>query len=178
MTQMPPIVERMLALALLLGLVLLVAVFGVLPFVEKARVTSDALEFNREMIAKLSRSAAHPGSYDAQIDVLLARINDSGLYIRAETEPLAAAAVQEQLKRAGGLSGGAVRSVHSLPRRADGAEPRVAASGGVAGNRRGKVGTHPWDRRPGLSPAAGPRLSGPVLDRAGGEISIQVFFYP
>jgi general secretion pathway protein M len=115
MTQMPPIIERMLALALLLGLVLLVAVFGVLPFADRARMTSDALEFNREMIARLSRSAAHPGSYDAQIDLLLARINDSGLYIRAATEPLAAAAVQEHLKRAVGLYGGELRSVQSLP---------------------------------------------------------------
>ena len=115
MTQMPPIVERMLALALLLGLVLLVVVFGVLPFAEKARLTSDALDFNRDMIARLSRSAAHPGSYDAQIDLLRARINDSGLYIRAATEPLAAAAVQEHLKRAVGLYGGELRSVQSLP---------------------------------------------------------------
>ena len=37
MTQMPPIIERLLALALLAGLVTLVAVFGVLPFAEKAR---------------------------------------------------------------------------------------------------------------------------------------------
>ena len=115
MTQMPPIVARMVALALLLGLVALVAVFGVLPFAEKARLTGEALEFNREMIARLSRSAAHPGSYDAQIDLLLARINDSGLYIRADTEPLAAAAVQEHLKRAVGLYGGELRSVQSLP---------------------------------------------------------------
>ncbi len=114
MTQVPPIIERMLALAILLGLVLLIAVFGVLPFADRARMTDEALEFNREMIARLSRSAAHPGSYDAQIDLLLARINDSGLYIRADTEPLAAAAVQEHLKRAVGLYGGELRSVQSL----------------------------------------------------------------
>ncbi len=96
-------------------LVLLVAVIGVLPLAEKARMTDEALEFNREMMARLSRSAAHPGSYDAQIEVLLARINDSGLYIRADTEPLAAAAVQEHLKRAVGLHGGELRSVQSLP---------------------------------------------------------------
>ena len=115
MTQVPSIVERMLALALLLGLVLLVAVFGVLPFTDRARMTDEALEYNREMIARLSRSAAHPSSYDAQIDVLLARIDESGLYIRADTEPLAAAAVQEHLKRAVGLYGGELRSVQSLP---------------------------------------------------------------
>ena len=115
MTQVPPIIERMLALALLLGLVLLVAVFGILPLVERARLTDEALEYNREMIARLSRSAANPGSYDAQIDLLRARINDSGLYIRAATEPLAAAAVQEHLKRAVGLHGGELRSVQSLP---------------------------------------------------------------
>ena len=50
MTEIPPIVERILALALLLGLVLLVAVVGMLPFAERARNINDALEFNREMI--------------------------------------------------------------------------------------------------------------------------------
>ncbi|MFQ5565592.1 MAG: type II secretion system protein GspM [Paracoccaceae bacterium] len=115
MTEVPRFISRIMALALLLGVVLLVAAFGVLPLVEKARQTDEALEFNREMIARLSRSAAYPGSYDAQIEVLLARINDSGLYIRAATEPLAAAAVQEHLKRAVGLHGGELRSVQSLP---------------------------------------------------------------
>jgi len=115
MTQVPPVIARIMALALLLGLVALVAVVAVLPFAERARLTDEALEFNREMIARLSRGAAHPGSYDAQIDLLLARINDSGLYIRADTEPLAAAAVQEHLKRAVGLHGGELRSVQSLP---------------------------------------------------------------
>jgi general secretion pathway protein M len=115
MTRMPPLISRMLALALLLGLVLLVAVVGVLPFAQSARTTGEALEFNRGMIARLLRSAAHPGFYDAQIEALVARIDDSGLYIRADTEPLAAAAVQEHLKRAVGLYGGELRSVQSLP---------------------------------------------------------------
>jgi len=115
MTDVPPIVGRILALALMLGVVLLVVVVGVLPFVERARMTDEALEHNREMIARLSRSVANRGSYDTQIDVLLARINESGLYIRADTEPLAAAAVQEHLKRAVGLHGGELRSVQSLP---------------------------------------------------------------
>jgi len=111
----PPIVERILALALALGLVLLIAVLGVLPFVESVRATDEALEFDRQMIARLSRSTAHRGSYDAQIDLLLARLNESGLYIRADTEPLAAASVQEHLKRAVSLHGGELRSVQSLP---------------------------------------------------------------
>ena len=115
MMQVPPIIGRIMALALVLGVALLITVVGVLPLAENARTTDEALEFNREMIARLSRSVAYRGSYDAQIDVLLARINESGLYIRAETEPLAAAAVQEHLKRAVGLHGGELRSVQSLP---------------------------------------------------------------
>jgi len=115
MSEMPPIAGRIVALAMLLGLVLLVTAFGVLPILEKVRVTDEALDYNRDMIARLSRSAANPGYYDAQIDALVARINESGLYIRADTEPLAAAAVQEHLKRAVGLHGGELRSVQSLP---------------------------------------------------------------
>ena len=125
MTRMPTFISRIMALALLLGLVLLVAVVAVLPFAEKARMTGEALEFNRDMIARMSRSAAHPGSYDAQIDLLRARINESELYIRAATEPLAAAAVQEHLKRAVGLYGGELRSVQSLPSLAEGELTRI-----------------------------------------------------
>jgi hypothetical protein len=115
MTAVPPIVQRILALALVFGLVLLIAVIAVLPIAQSARTTAEALEHDREMIARLSRSVANRGSFDAQIDALVARINESGLYIRADTEPLAAAAVQEYLKRAVGLHGGELRSVQSLP---------------------------------------------------------------
>jgi len=125
MTQVPPIIARIMALALLLGLVLLVTAFGALPFAQKVRTTNDALEHSREMIARLSRSGANRGVYDAQIDVLLARINQSGIYIRADTEPLAAAAVQEHLKRAVSLHGGELRSVQSLPSRPEGDLTRV-----------------------------------------------------
>ncbi|HSF94342.1 MAG TPA: type II secretion system protein GspM [Thermohalobaculum sp.] len=114
MTEVPPIVGRILALALLLGLGVLVAVLGVLPFLDRVRTTDEALAFNREMVQRLSRSLADRGTYDAQIEALQARINESGLYIRADTEPLAAAAVQEQLKRAVGQYGGELRSVQSL----------------------------------------------------------------
>lgn len=115
MTELPPIIGRIMALALLVGLVLLVTAVGILPLVESVRTTDEALEHNRAMIARMSRSTARRDTYDAQIDVLLTRINESGLYIRADTEPLAAAAVQELLKRAVGLHGGELRSIQSLP---------------------------------------------------------------
>ena len=115
MTGMPPIAGRFVALALLLGLMLLVAAYGVLPFVDRFRMTDEALEYNRDMVERLTRGLASRGAYDLQIDALQARVNESGLYIRADTEPLAAAAVQEHLKRAIGLHGGELRSVQSLP---------------------------------------------------------------
>ena len=115
MTGMPPIVRRVVALALLLGLMLLVAAYGVLPFADRLRMTDEALEFNRDMVERLTHGLANRGAYDLQIDALQARVNESGLYIRADTEPLAAAAVQEHLKRAIGLHGGELRSIQSLP---------------------------------------------------------------
>ena len=115
MTQMPPIVSRIAALALLAGLMLLVAAYGVLPVMDRMRETDEALELDREMVARLSHSLANRGSYSARLEALQERIAGSGLYIRADTEPLAAAAVQEQLKRAVGRHGGELRSVQSLP---------------------------------------------------------------
>lgn len=115
MNQLPTFVSRIAALALLAGVLLMVAAFGVLPLADKIRETDEALDHNRQMIARMSGRVKTGGSYDSQIDVLQARINDSGLYIRADTEPLAAAAVQEHLKRAVGQHGGELRSVQSLP---------------------------------------------------------------
>jgi hypothetical protein len=115
MTELPPIVGRAAALALLFALVFLITVTAVLPLAERFQATDEALAHNRELVDRLTRRLANRGSYDAQIDALQARVNKSGLYIRADTEPLAAAAVQEHLKRAVGLHGGDLRSVQSLP---------------------------------------------------------------
>ena len=115
MTKLPPIIGRVAALSILLGLVLLASALGVQPIFEKVRVVDDALQYNRDMVERLSRSLASRSSYDAPIDALQVRVDESELYIRADTEPLAAAAVQEFLKRAVGLHGGELRSVQSLP---------------------------------------------------------------
>ncbi len=115
MTKLPPIIGRVAALSILLGLVLLASALGVQPIFEKVRVVDDALQYNRDMVERLSRSLASSSSYDAPIDAVQVRVDESELYIRADTEPLAAAAVQEFLKRAVGLHGGELRSVQSLP---------------------------------------------------------------
>jgi general secretion pathway protein M len=115
MSEAHPIAGRLAALALLAGAIAAVAVFGVLPMVERIRAADEALDFDRQLILRLSAASVNPGSYDTRLAALRSRIDQSDLYLRAETEPLAAVALQEQVKSAVGQYGGELRSVQSLP---------------------------------------------------------------
>jgi len=122
---LPPLVSRLAALGLLAGVVLAVAAFGVLPVMDRIRTTDQALEDDRALIGELQQRVAGRGAYGGQLDALKGRIAESGLYVRADTEPLAAAAVQERLKDAVGRHGGELRSVQSLPSEQEGALTKV-----------------------------------------------------
>lgn len=114
MTGMPRIVSRLAALGLL-GAVLLAAWFyAVVPVTAHVRQIDEQIAHNNELIDRLSRTIANRGTYGAQIEALARRIEESGHYIRAETEPLAAAALQEHLTRVMAGAGGELKSVQSL----------------------------------------------------------------
>jgi len=115
MNGLPPVVSRALALALLAGVLLLAAVFGVMPMLERMRDADESLAFNRDIYVRLSQSVRDRATHGERIEALKARIDASGAYLRADTEPLAAAALQERLKQAVGRHGGELRSVQGLP---------------------------------------------------------------
>lgn len=115
MSGLHPLFSRLAALGLLAGALAAVALIGILPLVERVRAADESLAFDAQLIGRISAATKNPGAYDAQLAALRTRIDESNLYIRAETEPLAAVALQEQLKAAVGTYGGELRSVQSLP---------------------------------------------------------------
>lgn len=103
------------------ALALLALVLGLawIQLAEPLRARSEAAEaqfsHNMRMVDRLSRQIAGGDELEAEIAALTSKIAQSGLYVRAETEALAGAAVQERLERLLGADGGELRSVQSLP---------------------------------------------------------------
>lgn len=109
-----PLLSRLLALALLAGAIAVLALVIVLPVMAKVRDTRDELAYSRDMVQRLSLRSPDRLVYEERIAALADRIADSDLYIRGETGPLAAAAVQQHVKETVAGHGGGLRSVQSL----------------------------------------------------------------
>lgn len=133
MSDLHPVIGRLAALALLAGVIAGIAVFGVLPLAERLRAADETLEFDRQLIRRMSAAAANPGYFDAQLSALRARVDQSNLYLRADTEPLAAVALQELLKQSITQHGGELRSVQSLPGRDEEGLTQIGLRVGMTG---------------------------------------------
>jgi len=133
MSEMHPFIQRLVALAILAGVIAAAIVFGVMPVAERIQAADETLELDRQLVRRLSAAAASPGFYDTRLAALRARIEQSNLYLRAETEPLAAVALQEEVKRAVGQFGGELRSVQSLPSQEVNGLTRIGLRVGMTG---------------------------------------------
>lgn len=120
--------ERLAAVALLIGLVLLVGTFGVLPAIGHLRSTQDELAHNRAMIARLVARAGARASAHAAAERTDARIAASHRYIQAETEGLAAANLQGRVEAAVTANGGQIRTMRNLPAKSADGMVRVGLS--------------------------------------------------
>ena len=125
MSALARFLRRLLALAILTAVVLSAALFGAAPVLERMRETEDTLAFNRDMITRLARGLADRGAQEARIAELSERLETSGLYLRAETEALAAAQLQELVKQAVAMHGGELRSLQPLPAETEEALTRI-----------------------------------------------------
>jgi len=112
---LPPWMSRLMALALLLGLVLLAYAVVVAPLVAGYRQSEDAVAEAQELLAGYRSVAARRDVLEAQLAALSARQDDSGLYLAGATDALAAAALQDHVKGAIEGSGGNLRSIQILP---------------------------------------------------------------
>jgi len=112
---LPTWVSRSLALALLLGLVLLVYALVVAPLIASYRQSEIAVAEAQELLAGYRSVAARRDALEAQLAALADRQDDSGLYLAGTTDALAAAALQDHVKGAIEGSGGNLRSIQILP---------------------------------------------------------------
>jgi len=133
MSEMHPFIQRLVALAILAGVIAAAVVFGVMPVAERIQAADETLDLDRQLVRRLSAAAASPGFYDTRLAALRARIEQSNLYLRAETEPLAAVALQEEVKRTVGQFGGELRSVQSLPSQEVNGLTRIGLRVGMTG---------------------------------------------
>ncbi|MGF1551267.1 MAG: type II secretion system protein GspM [Paracoccaceae bacterium] len=95
---LPSLAERALALALLAALLAAFAILVVLPLVERARQASAAARANYDLAERLSRVASSEAEAQRTIASLRERIDESALFLRAETEMLAQVALQDRLE--------------------------------------------------------------------------------
>lgn len=107
--------ERLAAVTLLIGLIVLVGTFGVLPAIGHLRSTQDELAHNRAMIARLVERAGERASAHAAAERTVARIAASHRYLRAETEGLAAANLQGRVEATVAANGGEIKTMRNLP---------------------------------------------------------------
>ncbi|MDQ2090851.1 type II secretion system protein GspM [Marimonas arenosa] len=119
------ILNRLLALILLAGVAAVLLFAVVLPLLDWRRDTQDELAHTRDMVNRLQRSSTSRDDYEAQIEALAQKIGESDLYIRGETEPLAAAAIQEHIKAIIASHGGGLRSMQSLESEEEGDVIRI-----------------------------------------------------
>lgn len=115
MNGVSPLVSRAAALALLVALIAAVALFVVAPLWDGHQRAQEEIVHKRDLIARMSRVSGRKDHYVDRIAALRAGIEQSGVYVRAETEALAAAALQQRIKEATGAHGGVVSSVQNLP---------------------------------------------------------------
>ena len=122
----PFFLERTAAVGLLVVAVLLAGILVALPVVGAISERRETLAYNRDMIQRLAPLATGAAPLDAQTDALLQEARSSGRYIIADTEALAAAALQQRVKNLATSLGGELVSVRALPRQADDPPGRIA----------------------------------------------------
>lgn len=112
---MPGPSERLAAVSLLIGLMLLVGGLGVLPAVQHVRSMENELAQNRTMIGHLVERAGERALTRTAAKATVRRIAESDRYIRAATQGLAGAALQGRIEAAVAANGGEIRSIRTLP---------------------------------------------------------------
>lgn len=110
-----PVMSRSLALALAIALAGAIYSLAFVPVLDAWRGHAESIERSRDLIARYGRIAAHRETYDKQLAMLRERSRSSGGYIEDKSATLAAARLQNRIKRIVTGNGGTIRSLQSLP---------------------------------------------------------------
>ena len=126
--ELPAWLSRVCALTLSVAVLAAIYVIVVAPLTGAHARVDEAIEETRDLLSRYQRMARSRPQLQAQLEELAQRQAESGMYLRGETDPLAAAELQERVNTAIDASGGALTSTQALPvTEADGFR-RVAVS--------------------------------------------------
>lgn len=118
--ELPSWASRLCAVALLLVLLAAVYLYVVSPVLAAYREADEDLAQTRDLLVRYERLAAAKLSHEGQLAELSARQADTGIYLSGTTDALAAAELQDRIRRAVVRHGGQLRSIQSLPAGSDG----------------------------------------------------------
>lgn len=118
--ELPSWASRLCAVALLLALLAAVYLYVVSPVLAAYREADEDLAQTRDLLVRYERLAAAKLSHEDQLAELSARQADTGIYLSGTTDALAAAELQDRIRRAVVRHGGQLRSIQSLPAGSDG----------------------------------------------------------
>ncbi len=123
--ELPGWISRLAAILLLVGLAATAYVFVVPPLMAGYVGDREALADARERLYRYRRIAATRPDLRAQIDAIQKRGAARGNYLTGRTDALAAAELQNRVKKIIETNGGKLRSIQTVPGKADGAFQRV-----------------------------------------------------
>jgi len=126
MTNLPKWASRTAALTLLAFLIGSAYLLLAAPVIESYRSTNEETQHVVEQLARYGQLSKTYPNRKAQLERLDRQQARSGIYLAGETDALAAAALQEDVRAKIGRNGGKVRSTQILPVKTDGEFKQVS----------------------------------------------------
>lgn len=109
-----PVISRTLAVAILIALAGAVYAFAVEPVLDAHRGYAESIEQSRRLIAQFGIRAAARPELERQVAQLEKKSKSTSGYLEDESAALAAARLQNQVKRIVARNGGSIRSLQPL----------------------------------------------------------------
>lgn len=110
----------LLAIGLPVLLLLLIVLSVALPWLDKNRYYEDEIDNRTGKLRRFAAINAEKPRLQAELDRINQEIRDSDYYVQADKPALAAAKIQQQIKRVVESNGGQLTSTQALPAKADG----------------------------------------------------------
>ncbi len=126
MITLPKWASRAAALTLLAFVIGSVYLLAVAPVIEAYRSTNEATQHVFEQLARYGQLSKTYPNRKAQLQRLDRQQASSGIYLAGETDALAAAALQEDVRTKIERNGGKLRSIQILPVKSDGEFKQVS----------------------------------------------------
>jgi general secretion pathway protein M len=132
MPTLSPPISRTLAVALLIGLVVIAFLVIVQPIIDARTDQHDEIAALENALQRYQRVAAQRASREAALAELKQRASGEDGLLRGANETLMAAAIQNRLKALVDKAHGELKSTQILPPQADGPLRRIAVRGQIA----------------------------------------------